>query len=57
LELESQLRRAPSLDPAFHLIDSEEAWAHNAPLPSRLHWIETDLLWQAANLRNVEEMN
>ena len=33
-----------SQDPTFHLIGSEKIWDPGAALPSRLHWLETDVL-------------
>src|ERR1019366_1362757 len=40
-----------SQDPTFRLIGSEKIRDRGAALPSRLHWFETEVLTQAANLR------
>ena len=39
-----------SNDPTFRLIGSEKIRDRGAALPSRLHWFETQVLTQAANL-------
>jgi hypothetical protein len=46
-----------SRDPAFRLIGSEKIRDRGAALPSRLHWFETGVLTQAANLRGLAAMN
>jgi hypothetical protein len=44
-------------DPTFRLLGSEKIWERGAALPSRLHWFETGVLMQAANLRGLEAIN
>jgi hypothetical protein len=46
-----------SQDPTFRLIGSEKIWEHEAALPSRLHWFETEVLTQSANLHGLATMN
>ena len=46
-----------SQDPTFRLIGSERIWERGAALPSRLHWFETEVLEQAANLRGLAAMS
>jgi len=46
-----------SQDPAFRLIGSEKIRDRGAALPSRLHWFETKVLTQAANLSGLAAMN
>jgi len=35
--------RRLSKDPTFRLIGSEKIWDRGAALPSRLHWLETEV--------------
>jgi hypothetical protein len=46
-----------SQDPTFRLIGSEKIWERGAALPSRLHWFETEVLTQSANLCGLATMN
>src|ERR1039457_2464778 len=46
-----------SQDPTFRLIGSEKIRDRGAALPSRLHWFETKVLTQAANLSGLAAMN
>jgi hypothetical protein len=46
-----------SQDPTFRLIGSEKIWERGAALPSRLHWFETEVLTQSANLHGLATMN
>jgi hypothetical protein len=46
-----------SQDPTFRLIGSEKVRDRGAALPSRLHWLETEVLTQAENLRGLATMN
>jgi hypothetical protein len=46
-----------SQDPTFRLIGSGKIRDRGAALPSRLHWFETGVLTQAANLRGLAAMN
>ena len=46
-----------SNDPTFRLIGSEKIRDRGAALPSRLHWFETQVLTQTANLSGVAAMN
>jgi hypothetical protein len=46
-----------SRDPTFRLIGSEKIWERGAALPSRLHWFETEVLTQPANLHGLVTMN
>jgi predicted ribosome quality control (RQC) complex YloA/Tae2 family protein len=46
-----------SNDPTFRLIGSEKIRDRGAALPSRLHWFETQVLTQAANLSGLAAMN
>ena len=46
-----------SQDPTFRVIGSEKIWDRGAALPSRIHWFETEVLTQAANLRGLVAMN
>ena len=46
-----------SQDPTFRLIGSEKIRDRGAALPSRLHWFETEVLTQTANLRGLALMN
>jgi hypothetical protein len=46
-----------SNDPTFRLIGSEKIRDRSAGLPSRLHWFETQVLAQAANLSGLAAMN
>jgi hypothetical protein len=46
-----------SNDPTFRLIGSEKIRDRGAALPSRLHWFETQVLTQAANLSSLAAMN
>jgi hypothetical protein len=46
-----------SQDPTFRLIGSEKIWERGAALPSRLHWFETEVLTQSANLHGLAAMN
>jgi Transposase DDE domain group 1 len=46
-----------SQDPAFRLIGSEKIRDRGAALPSRLHWFETQVLTQSANLSGLAAMN
>ena len=46
-----------SRDPTFRLIGSEKIHDRGAALPSRLHWFETQVLTQAANLSGLAAMN
>jgi hypothetical protein len=46
-----------SQDPTFGLIGSEKIWERGAALPSRLHWFETEVLTQSANLCGLATMN
>ena len=46
-----------SHDPTFRLIGSEKIRDRGAALPSRLHWFETQVLTQAANLSGLAAMN
>jgi hypothetical protein len=46
-----------SQDPTFRLIGSEKIWESGAALPSRLHWFETEVLTQSANLCGLATMN
>ena len=46
-----------SQDPTFRLIGSEKIRDRGAALPSRLHWFETQVLTQAANLSGLAAMN
>jgi hypothetical protein len=46
-----------SQDPTFRLIGSEKIRDRGAALPSRLHWFETKVLSQAANLSGLAAMN
>jgi hypothetical protein len=46
-----------SQDPTFRLIGSEKIRDRGAALSSRLHWFETEVLTQAANLRGLALMN
>src|SRR5437016_2803513 len=46
-----------SQDPAFRLIGSEKIWKRGAALPSRLHWFETEVLSQDANLDGLSRIN
>ena len=46
-----------SQDPTFRLIGSEKIWEGGAALPSRLHWFETEVLTQSADLRGPATMN
>src|ERR1022692_2092438 len=46
-----------SQDPTFRLIGSEKIRDRGADLPSRLHWFETQVLTQAANLSGLAAMN
>ncbi len=46
-----------SQDPTFRLIGSEKIRDRGAALPSRLHWFETEVLTQAANLSGLAAMN
>jgi hypothetical protein len=39
-----------SQDPTFRLIGSAKIWERGAALPSRLHWLETEVLTQDENL-------
>jgi hypothetical protein len=39
------------------LIGSEKIWERGAALPSRLHWFETEVLTQSANLCGLATMN
>jgi hypothetical protein len=43
--------------PSFRLIGSEKIWDRGAALPSRLHWFETQVLTQAANLSGLAAVN
>jgi hypothetical protein len=44
-------------DPTFRLLGSEKIWERGAALPSRLHWFETEVLAQSANLHGLATMN
>ena len=46
-----------SNDPTFRLIGSEKIRDRGAALPSRLHWFETQVLTQAANLKGFAAMS
>jgi Transposase DDE domain group 1 len=46
-----------SQDPTFRLIGSEKIWKRGAALPSRLHWFETEVLSQDANLDGLSRIN
>jgi hypothetical protein len=46
-----------SSDPTFRLIGSEKIRDRGAALPSRLHWFETQVLTQTANLSGLAAMN
>jgi hypothetical protein len=46
-----------SQDPAFRLIGSEKIRDRGAALPSRLHWFETQVLTQSANLSGLAAMS
>jgi hypothetical protein len=46
-----------SQDPTFRLIGSEKIWDRGAALPSRLHWFETEVLSQDANLESLSRIN
>ena len=46
-----------SNDPTFRLIGSEKIRDRGAALPSRLHWFETQVLTQAANLSGLAAIN
>jgi hypothetical protein len=46
-----------SHDPTFRLIGSEKIRDRGAALPSRLHWFETQVLTQAANLNGLAAMS
>src|SRR5665213_188585 len=46
-----------SQDPTFRLLGSEKIRDRGAALPSRLHWFETQVLTQAANLNGLAAMN
>jgi hypothetical protein len=46
-----------SHDPTFRLIGSENIRDRGAALPSRLHWFETQVLTQAANLSGLAAMS
>jgi hypothetical protein len=46
-----------SRDPTFRMIGSEKIRDRGAALPSRLHWFETQVLKQAANLSGLAAMS
>jgi hypothetical protein len=46
-----------SQDSTFRLIDSEKIWERGAALPSRLHWIETEVLSQNENLAGLSRIS
>jgi hypothetical protein len=46
-----------SHDPTFRLIGTEKTRDRGAALPTRLHWFETQVLTQAANLSGLAAMN
>lgn len=46
-----------SNDPTFRLIGSEKNRDRGAALPSQLHWFETQVLTQAANLSGLAAMS
>jgi hypothetical protein len=46
-----------SNDPTFRLIGSAKIRDRGAALPSRLHWFETQVLTQTANLSGLPAMN
>lgn len=46
-----------SQDPTFRLIGPERIWERGAALPPRLHWFETEVLSQEANLDGLSRIN